>query len=58
MTKPRFMLSTSHGGHRPDPRCATALDLVTKMRDDQGTTFLFVEHDNGDVVMTRSTTSS
>ena len=53
MTEPRLMLLDEPMAGINPTLGARLLDLVTKMRDDQGTTFLFVEHDM-DVVMTRS----
>ena len=53
MTEPKLMLLDEPMAGINPTLGARLLDLVTRMRDEQGTTFLFVEHDM-DVVMTRS----
>jgi neutral amino acid transport system ATP-binding protein len=53
MTEPKLMLLDEPMAGINPTLGARLLDLVTTMRDEQGTTFLFVEHDM-DVVMTRS----
>lgn len=53
MAEPKLMLLDEPMAGINRTLGARLLDLVTKMRDEQGTTFLFVEHDM-DVVMTRS----
>ena len=53
MTEPKLMLLDEPMAGINPTLGARLLDLVTAMRNERGTTFLFVEHDM-DVVMTRS----